>query len=86
MAQKTAAPITIDRELLKRQNFTRLARARMTVTLKKLDGIQQLANRGSYSYDSVQVGKILQALKTKVNNIEAAFTAPKDAVPKEFDL
>jgi len=90
MAQKTtttttATPVTLDRELLKRQNFVRLARARMTVTLKKLDSIMQLSHRTAYSYDAAQVDKILKALKTRVNDIEAAFTA-QNATPKEFDL
>ena len=78
-SQTSPQEAAIERSKLKSANFVRLAKQRMTVTLKKLDGVKQLSNRNAYSYDTVQVQKILNALKIKVNEIEKAFLAPADA-------
>jgi hypothetical protein len=84
--QSSPQESAIDRSKLKSENFVRLARLRMTTALEKLDGIKKLSNRGSYTYDTVQVQKILHALKSKVNEIEAAYTASTAAPQSTFDL
>jgi hypothetical protein len=75
------------RSAAKSANFKRLASQRVANALAKLNGVKQLSNRNSYSYDNVQVTKILNALKAAVNEIEAAYTAPQTtAAVKSFEL
>jgi hypothetical protein len=84
--QKSPQESKVDRSQAKIENFKRLATKRMNNTLSKLEGVKQLANRNSYTYDSAQTTLILNALKRAVNDIEAAFTSTKVEAKNAFSL
>jgi predicted nucleic acid-binding protein len=83
---KSAQETKVDRSAVKIENFKRLATKRVNATLAKLEGVKQLANRNSYTYDSAQVTAILNALKRSVNDIEAAYTSTKVEAKNAFTL
>lgn len=87
--QKTPAQIEAqkkDRAAKKIADFKRLAGMRVGSALDVHSRIKVLSNRNAYTYDEVQVTKILNALKQSVNEIEAAFKSPVAAAKTTFEL
>jgi ribosomal protein L20 len=84
--KKSPQESKVDRSQAKIDNFKRLAIKRVNNALAKLDGVKQLANRNSYTYDTAQATLVLNALKRSVNEIEAAFTSTKVEAKNAFTL
>lgn len=74
------------RQLAKGANFKRLAGMRVTVALSKIDNVAKLANKNSYSYDDVQVMKIVSALRGRIDTMEKAFSQKGPAAKTGFEL
>lgn len=81
-AKKTAPPsqseqeARVEKATRKIENFRKLANKRVSRTLQSIDMIARLSNRRSYTYTDEQVTKILNALKTRFQALESAFTSP----------
>ncbi len=65
--------------------FIRLAKKRMTKTIKALDTLINLSG-SQYKYTPEQVTKITETLKAKVTEIENSFGKVKQTNKKEFDF
>jgi hypothetical protein len=65
--------------------FTRLAKKRMTKTLKAMDTIINLSS-GQYKTTPEQVNKMVETLKNKVSVIENSFGKVKLESDKGFDF
>jgi hypothetical protein len=61
-----------------RENFVRLAEARMSKLLHCLDLLGNLSNRSNYSYDEEDVRKIFATLRKKVRDVEVKFHTQLD--------
>lgn len=57
----------------KRDRFKRLASARVTAAIRKMQQIKNLATK-NYEYDEMDVSKILNALASEFNAIKIAFS------------
>ena len=61
----------------KAEKFLRLAPPRVDKTIKALQSLQKLSVHGSYEYTQEQVDKMFSAIKTQLEECEAAFK-PKE--------
>lgn len=84
-AAKSDQEKAIARSHLKSVAFEELARARTRRALKVLAGIENLANRGAYTWTDEQAGKIVGALNEAVKKVTLKF-AGSAAKKEEFDL
>jgi len=57
----------------KRENFVRLAEARVTKAQQSIRIIGNLANRGNYEYSDEDVRQILAALQAEINDVKERF-------------
>lgn len=73
MSEKKKRKAVAPKDESKRERFVRLAQARMTGALKKLDQVQKLANKSQYEYTDADVQKILAALAEKFEEIKSAY-------------
>ena len=57
----------------KRANFIKLAEIRVNNLINAIRLVKNLSNKNNYSYDPVQVDKILRAIKDDVKELEQEF-------------
>ena len=84
MAPKSGAPDQPGAET-KRDRFKRLAEARTKTVLTKLKVLGRCANRVTYEYTAEDVKKIFDAIRDRVEDMEARF-AEKPSDEDEFTL
>lgn len=70
----------------KKMNFVRLARKRTQAVLDKLDLLGKLSNKGNYTYTPSQVGQIMGAILTRVEDVSALFSSDKSEKNGGFDF
>ena len=70
----------------KRENFVRLAEARVNRALREIRLIGNLSNRGAYSYTDADVREIFKALQREADAAKARFTGEAGAGDKDFKL
>lgn len=70
----------------KRDNFVRLAEARVNRALREIRLIGNLSNRSAYSYTDVDVREIFKALQKETETAKARFTGEGGAGDKDFKL
>jgi hypothetical protein len=91
-ATKTAADkkrltaIATALEGFKADAFKRLGAMRVTKSINAMRGLQKLANRNNYAYTQEQVDKILEALKTEIQNVNTAFNTTGGGAKETFSL
>ena len=66
----------------KRENFVRLAEARVSRALDSIRVIGNLSNRSNYEYDEQDVKKIIKTLQDEVAKVKMQLEA-KSGVPKQ---
>jgi ABC-type Fe3+-hydroxamate transport system substrate-binding protein len=87
MTAKKRAPavdIAIDRD--PRERFTELANKRVTVAIKQLRLIGNLANRKNYSYDTDDARKIVKALQRELDDLKSRFKGEDNSDSSIFSL
>ena len=57
----------------KRANFIKLAEIRVNNLINAIRLVKNLSNKNNYSYDPVQVDKILRVIKNDVKELEQEF-------------
>lgn len=65
--------------------FKRLGKARVTVALKRIQLIGNLANRSTYEYTDEQVAKMFAVLQAELDNAAMKFI-PKERDKPAFDF
>lgn len=60
----------------KRDNFVRLAEARVTKTIKYIRLISNLANKSTYKYSDKEVKRIFDALDAEIKAAKERFRSP----------
>jgi hypothetical protein len=70
----------------KRENFVRLAEARVNRALKEVRLIGNLSNRGAYTYTDGDVRAIFKALQRELDTAKSRFTGDGSLGEKEFRL
>lgn len=70
------------REAAKQAKFVELAQKRASKAIHAIRNVGNLSNRGSYSYTSEQVSKLMTALAEEVKAVNGRFTAPAAAKAK----
>lgn len=70
----------------KRDNFVRLAEARVGRAIDSIRVIGNLSNRSNYSYDERDVQKIVQALQEELNTLRAQFASKSGNSGRKFKL
>lgn len=70
----------------KRENFVRLAEARVNRALREIRLIGNLSNRGAYAYTETDVRSIFKAIQREVDTAKARFTGDNGLTDKEFRL
>ena len=68
----------------KRQNFQRLAEARITKILKSISVLGNLSNRSSYEYSDEQVEEMFSAIEKVLAEIRRKFTSKKKETKFSF--
>lgn len=95
MANTKKAPLTeeqkvakkAEREQAKKDNFIRLADARVSKALDALAGLRGLANKNTYTYDTAQIGAIFKALEGELSTLQGLFApGAKSEEAKGFSL
>lgn len=76
----------VGRLAVKIANFKKLANKRVTKVLNGLDGIANLSNKNSYTYDAAQAAKIVAALKAGVDAVEKRFAASAAGTVAGFEV
>jgi hypothetical protein len=76
---------TVARSHLKAVRFEELGRARVRRALKTLSSLENLANRGVYTWTDEQANKLLTAIHEKVKQVTLKF-AGTAAKKEEFDF
>jgi hypothetical protein len=71
---------------LKRENFVRLAEARVERALGAIRTIGNLSNRGNYEYSDVDVKAIISALQREVRELEQKFKQKDGSQGTSFKL
>jgi len=67
---------------VKKDNFKRLAEARVTKAIKAIQNISYLSNKRNYDFDHNDSKKILKALRDEVKAVEDAFAKVEKEVSK----
>lgn len=70
------------RDIRKREAFIKLAEGRTNKAIDCIRKIGSLSNRGNYSYDNMQVNKIIAALKEAVSSVENQFKRDGSKKPR----
>jgi hypothetical protein len=70
----------------KRENFVRLAEARVNRALREIRLIGNLSNRGAYEYADADVRQMFKALQRELDAAKARFTGDNGFGDKEFRL
>jgi hypothetical protein len=70
----------------KRDNFVRLAEARVGRAIDSIRIIGNLSNRSNYSYDERDVQKIVRALQEEINTLKTQFASKSGNYGREFKL
>ena len=70
----------------KRDNFVRLAEARVARAIESIGKIGNLSNRSNYSYNDQDVQKIIRALQNEVVALKAQFSSKSGNSGREFKL
>lgn len=70
----------------KRENFVRLAEARVNRALREIRLIGNLSNRGAYTYNEADVRSIFKAIQRELDSAKARFTGDNGPGDKEFKL
>jgi hypothetical protein len=70
----------------KRENFVRLAEARVNRALREIRLIGNLSNRGAYAYGDADIRVIFKALQREIDATKARFTGDNGLGNKEFRL
>jgi hypothetical protein len=71
---------------LKRENFVRLAEARVERALGAIRTIGNLSNRGNYEYSDVDVKAIISALQREIRELEQKFKQKDGSQGTSFKL
>lgn len=71
---------------LKRENFVRLAEARVERALGAIRTIGNLSNRSNYEYSDVDVKAIISALQREVRELEQKFKQKDGSQGTSFKL
>lgn len=67
---------------IKRENFVRLAEARVSRALDAIRVIGNLSNRSNYEYDDQDVKKIIKTLQDELNKVKKQLET-KTGMPKQ---
>ena len=70
----------------KRENFVRLAEARVNRALREIRLIGNLSNRSAYTYGDTDVRTIFKALQRELDIAKSRFTGDGGLGEKEFRL
>ena len=70
----------------KRENFVRLAEARVNRALREIRLIGNLSNRGAYQYADADIRQIFKALQRELEAAKARFMGDNALGDKEFRL
>lgn len=57
----------------KKEKFERVAQKRVVNVLDKLDTLSKVSNTTNYEYSEEDVDKMMQAIRDKVDQVEASF-------------
>jgi hypothetical protein len=71
---------------LKRENFVRLAEARVTRAIESLRVIGNLSNRSNYEYTEEDVNKIITTLQNELKTLKGQFSSKRGVSPEGFKL
>ncbi len=77
---------TVDKTTDRSLRFKELAEKRTNKALEAIRVIGNLSNRQLYAYDDDQVGKIVQALRDAVDEVESRLQSPTQKVKGGFRL
>ena len=70
----------------KRENFVRLAEARVSRALDSIRVIGNLSNRSNYEYDDQDVKKIIKTLQDEVAKVKMQLEAKSGVSKQQFKL
>jgi hypothetical protein len=70
----------------KRENFVRLAEARVNRALREIRLIGNLSNRGAYTYSEADARAIFKALQRELDTAKSRFTGDNGIGEREFRL
>jgi hypothetical protein len=70
----------------KRENFIRLAEARVNRALREIRLVGNLSNRGAYEYVDSDIRQMFKALQRELDTAKARFTGDSSFGDKEFRL
>jgi hypothetical protein len=70
----------------KRDNFVRLAEARVARAIESISKIGNLSNRSNYSYNDQDVQKIIRALQNEIAALKTQFSSKSGSSGREFKL
>ena len=71
---------------VKRENFVRLAEARVSRALDSIRVIGNLSNRSNYEYDEQDVKKIIKTLQDEVAKVKMQLEAKSGMSKQQFKL
>ena len=71
---------------IKRENFVRLAEARVSRALDSIRVIGNLSNRSNYEYDDQDVKKIIKTLQDEVAKVKIKLEAKSGISKQQFRL
>jgi hypothetical protein len=70
----------------KRENFVRLAEARVNRALREIRLIGNLSNRSAYTYNESDVRSIFKAIQRELDAAKGRFTGDNGSGDKDFRL
>jgi hypothetical protein len=70
----------------KRQNFVRLAEARVNRALREIRLIGNLSNRSAYAYSDTDVRQIFKTLQRELDSAKARYAGDNGFGDKDFRL
>lgn len=66
-----------------RERFERLAPKRTNAVIKKLDILENCANRNRYDYQKEEVEEMFKTIRKKMKRVKSSFEFPEE---EEFEL
>lgn len=84
--KKRLTAIAAELEGFKVEAFSRLGAMRTTKAINSMRALQKLANKNNYAYTQEQINKIVDALKTEVEEVFNAFNTTGGQAKESFTL
>ena len=84
LSTKSLRSMTKRNQSIKRDRFKNVAGRRVQKILDNIDSLSKCANKSNYDYEDADVNKMMQAIRDKVDVLEASYSTSTKSAKNTF--